>query len=96
MVCPNCGMENQEDLAVCAQCGQELPLVKDDQGKDFAWASLMLGIWSMLFYPYIFATAAFLAAALARRSNYRGKMGLLGVIFGLVALVGWAVFRFIL
>ena len=95
MICPNCGMENEEEATACGQCGQEFASVKHNYGKDFAWAALILGIWSMIFYPYLYAPLAVLAAAVARRQNYQGKMPLVGVIFGLVALVGWAIFRFI-
>jgi uncharacterized membrane protein YvbJ len=93
MVCPNCGMENEEEVTVCAQCGERLVQSKRNYGKDFAWAALALGIWSMIFYPYLYAPLAVLAAAVAHRQNFKGKMHLAGVICGLVALVGWAVFR---
>lgn len=94
MICPNCGMENEE-VAVCTQCGEPLTQPKRYFGKDFAWAALALGIWSLLFYPYLYAPLAVLAAAVAHRQNFKGKMHLAGVICGLVALVGWAVFRII-
>lgn len=92
MVCPNCGMENEETASVCAGCGDEL---KKSYGKDFAWAALILGIWSMFFYPYLFAPLTVIAAALAKRHQYRGKMSIVGMALGLTALVGWAVFRVI-
>ena len=95
MVCPNCGMENEKDAALCAQCGQPLEQKKANYGKDFAWAALVLGIWSMLFYPYLFTPLTVLAGALAKRQGYEGKMGLVGVVLSLVGLAGWAVFRIV-
>lgn len=95
MVCPNCGMENEEEAVVCAQCDESLIQPKHNFGKDFAWAALALGIWSMFFYPYLYTPLAVISAVVAHRQYYKGKMHLAGVICGLVALVGWAVFRII-
>lgn len=93
MVCPNCGLENEENASVCAHCGDVFSQPKANYGKDFAWIALVLGIWSMLFYPYLFAPLAVIAAALARRKNYQGKMHIVGIALGLIALLGWAAFR---
>lgn len=96
MVCPNCGMDIQENSAVCEQCGEPNAKPKRNFGKDFAWASLVLGIWSMIIYPYLYAPLAVIAAVVARRQDYRGKMPIVGIVLGLVALAGWAIFRFLI
>lgn len=93
MVCPNCGMENEENAAVCAQCGASIAQPKVNYGKDFAWAALILGILSLVIFPYLYAPLSVIAAILSRRQNYQGKMPVVGMVLGLVALAGWAVFR---
>ena len=93
MVCPNCGMENEEEASVCIQCGETLVQPKANYGKDFAWAALVLGILSFVIFPYLYAPLSVIAAFLSRRYQYRGKMPVVGVVLGLAALIGWAVFR---
>lgn len=93
MVCPNCGMENEEGLAACAQCGEPMNQPKANYGKDFAWAALVLGILSFVIFPYLYAPLSVIAAILSRRQDYEGKMPIVGMALGLVALVGWAAFR---
>ena len=93
MACPNCGMENEKDVELCAQCGQPLEQKKANYGKDFAWAALILGILSFVIFPYLYAPLSVAAAVLSRRQDYRGKMPIVGMALGLAALVGWAVFR---
>lgn len=93
MVCPNCGVENEEDAVVCAQCAETLAEKKANYGKDFAWAALILGILSFVIFPYLYAPLSVIAAILSRRHNYQGKMPVVGIALGLAALIGWAVFR---
>lgn len=93
MVCPECGTENGEELTVCAQCGEALAQPKGKYGKDFAWAALVLGILSLLIFPYLYAPLSVIAAVISRRQDYRGKMPIVGMVLGLIALGGWAVFR---
>ena len=95
MVCPNCGMENEENVTVCGQCGEELIQPKANYGKDFAWAALILGILSLVIFPYLYAPLSVIAAIVSRRQNYQGRMPVVGMVLGLVALVGWAVFRIV-
>lgn len=95
MICPNCGMENEENVSVCGQCGEELIRPKANYGKDFAWAALVLGILSLVIFPYLYAPLSVIAAILSRRQNYQGRMPVVGMVLGLVALVGWAVFRIV-
>ena len=95
MVCPNCGMENEENVTVCGRCGEELIQPKANYGKDFAWAALILGILSLVIFPYLYAPLSVIAAILSRRQNYQGRMPVVGMVLGLVALVGWAVFRIV-
>ena len=93
MVCPNCGMENEENVDLCAQCGEPLVEQKPNYGKDFAWAALVLGILSFVIFPYLYAPLSVIAAIVSRRQDYRGRMPIVGMVLGLAALVGWAVFR---
>lgn len=93
MVCPNCGMENEEDASVCAQCNETLAEKKPNYGRDFAWVALILGILSFVIFPYLYAPLSVIAAILSRRQNYQGKMPVVGMALGLAALIGWAVFR---
>ena len=95
MVCPNCGMESEENVTVCGQCGEKLIQPKVNYGKDFAWAALILGILSMLIFPYLYAPLSVVAAVVSRRQDYQGKMPIVGMVLGLIALIGWAVFRII-
>ena len=92
MVCPECGMENSEELTVCAGCGKELsePAAKS-YAKDFAWASLVLGIVSMLIFPYLYGPLAIVAAIVAKKQSYTGKMATAGLIMGIVAVCGYLV-----
>lgn len=96
MVCPKCGMENEENAAVCGQCGQSLEQKKANYGKDFAWAALILGILSFVIFPYLYAPLSVVAAVVSRRQGYQGKMPVVGIVFGLIALIGWAAFRILL
>ena len=93
MICPNCGTENEEEVTACTQCGEELTQPKANYGKDFAWAALILGILSFVIFPYLYAPLSVIAAILSQRQNYQGKMPVVGMALGLVALIGWAVFR---
>lgn len=89
MVCPDCGAEIPEGSEVCTECSK----TKKKYGKDFALAALVLGILSMVIFPYLYAPLSVVAAAFAKRQDYHGKMHLIGVVLSLVALVGWILFR---
>lgn len=93
MICPKCGMENEKDVTACVGCGAPLSERSKDYGKDFARAALVLGILSMFIFPYLYAPLSVIAAILSRRQDHRGKMPIVGMVLGLIALVGWAVFR---
>lgn len=95
MVCPNCGMENEEDAKVCVGCEISLDKKKHSLGRDFAWASMVLGIWGIVIFPYIYGTLAVLAGLMARRQDYRGKMAPVGIFLGIIGVLAWILFRFI-
>lgn len=95
MRCPECGAENAENTTVCIECGKLLKTEKHSYGRDFAWASLVLGIASMLIFPYLYGTLAVLAALFARKQSYNGKMATVGLILGFIAVVGWVVTQII-
>lgn len=92
MVCPDCGVETAEGASVCASCGKELQNApRKDYGKDFAWASMVLGIVSMLIFPYLYGPLAILAAAVAKKQSCTGKMATAGLVLGIIAVVGYVV-----
>lgn len=97
MVCPNCGMENTEDATVCVDCGTTLsrqPL--RFWAKDFAIASLVLGILSLLIFPYLYGPMAIVAAVIALKKGGAGKLAVSGLILGAVALIAYIVTRILL
>lgn len=91
MICPECGLENAENAELCAGCGKKLK----DYGKDFALASLVLGILSMLIFPYLYAPLSILAAVFAKKQRYTGKMATIGIVLSLVAFAGWLIIQII-
>lgn len=91
MVCPDCGTDNVEGSSVCSSCGMSLGSAEKGYGKDFAWAAMVLGIVSLLIFPYLYGSLAVVAAVVARKQHYTGKMATAGLILGIVTVVGWVV-----
>jgi hypothetical protein len=79
-----------------------VPSIRRYSGISGLTGARVLPIWSMLtirvilsfvIFPYLYAPLSVIAAILSRRQDYRGKMPIVGMALGLVALIGWAAFR---
>lgn len=95
MICPDCGTNNSANEAVCTGCGEALVQPKANYSKDFAWASLVLGIVSMLIFPYLYGPLAVLSALKAKKQGYAGKKATVGLLLGVVAVLGWVITQII-
>lgn len=96
MICPDCGTENSANEAVCTGCGRVLLEAAKGYGKDFALASLVLGILALVIFPYLYAPLSVLAGLVARKYAYRGKMVPIGIVCSVIGVIGWIVTQFIL
>ena len=96
MICPDCGTENSANEAVCTGCGRVLKEAAKGYGKDFALASLVLGILALVIFPYLYAPLSVLAGLVARKYAYRGKMVPIGIVCSVIGVIGWIVTHFIL
>lgn len=96
MICPDCGTENSANDAVCTGCGKVLLEAAKGYGKDFALASLVLGVLALVIFPYLYGPLAIVAALMARKYAYRGKMVPIGIACSVVGILGWIVTQFIL
>lgn len=96
MTCPECGKENAEGALICAGCGSKL---KGNEllgfSKDLAWVSMVLGIVSMLIFPYIYGPLGVAAALVAKKKGYRGKMTTVGLVLGVVSVLGWVAVQYL-
>ena len=96
MICPDCGTNNSTNEAVCTGCGRVLLEAAKGYGKDFALASLVLGLLALVIFPYLYAPLSVLAGLMARKYAYRGKMVLVGIVCSIIGVIGWIVTQFIL
>lgn len=96
MICPDCGTENSANEAVCTGCGRVLLEAAKGYGKDFALASLVLGILALVIFPYLYAPLSVLAGLVARKYAYRGKMVPIGIVCSVIGVIGWIVTQFFL
>ena len=92
MVCNNCGTPNVEEAFVCSNCGAPLTATvqNTDNGKNFAIASLVLGIVSIFCFGIIVGTLAIVFSRMAKSKGYPGGMATAGFVCGIIGLVGWA------
>lgn len=95
MICPNCGTNNAEGAAFCVNCGAPAnvapvqPVPAKQPGKGLAIASMVLGIISMLLYPYITGTLAIVFAAVAKKKGCTSKMATAGLVLGIIGVASW-------
>ena len=97
MTCPKCGTKNSDGALICEGCAHALNNnTTKGYSKDFAWVSMVLGIVSMLIFPYLYGPLAVVASLVALKLGYQGKMAVTGLILGCIALVAWIVMQFLL
>jgi hypothetical protein len=100
--CPNCGTAlTQEEQPVYQQPVMEQPIQQpvyqqpvmeqpvQQPGKGLAIASLVLGIVSLLCFPFITGILAIIFGAVAKNKGYIGGMATAGIVCGIIGLLAW-------
>ena len=102
MFCSNCGTNNAEGVAFCANCGAPLnanaprPANAEQPAKGLSIASLVLGIVSLIMFAYIAGTLAIVFSCVAKKKGNTSKMTTAGLVLGIVGIGSWLLFQLIL
>ena len=100
MICPNCGTNNAEGVAFCANCGaamQAAPVQPvqpmKNPGKGLGVAALVLGIIAQIILPMILGALALILGAVgmskSKAVGMKNGMAVAGVVLGIIGLAWW-------
>lgn len=97
MICPNCGTNNAEGVAFCANCGaamQAAPVQPQmpakNPGKGLGVAAMVLGIIGQLLFPLILGILALILGAIglskSKNVGMKNGMAVAGIVLGIIAI----------
>ena len=95
MFCNRCGANIPDGSTFCPSCGNQFGNVAPKTpGLGLAIASMVLGIISLLCFPYITGVLAVIFGAVAKNKGCRSGMATAGIVCGIVGVALWVVMLF--
>jgi hypothetical protein len=91
MFCNKCGANIADGSSFCPSCGAQFgnAAAPKTPGLGMAIASMVLGIISLLCFPYITGVLAVIFGAVAKNNGYKSGMATAGIVCGIIGVALW-------
>lgn len=91
MFCNKCGANIADGSSFCPSCGAQFgnAAAPKTPGLGLAIASMVLGIISLLCFPYITGVLAVIFGAVAKNKGCKSGMATAGIVCGIIGVALW-------